>query len=154
MAKEAKNAQMYVYGNAARKISTVPQRIPAPYQEPPRRDPNVRRNQNKALSMNAPYVIFLAVAVFACLSMCVAYIMIRTENMRLSNDITSLKQQIEVVSTQNDALDYSINSHIDVNNIIRIATQEMGMVKASKDNIELYDSTEREYMNQYAEIPE
>ncbi|SHJ04354.1 hypothetical protein [Parasporobacterium paucivorans] len=154
MSRNSQAGQLYVYGNAVRKEESIPQRIPRQFQEPPRRNPNVRKNRNKALSMNAPYVVFLAAAVFACLTMCVGYIMIRTENMRLSNDITSLKQQIEAVSTQNDALDYSINSFIDVNNIIKVATEELGMVKSSKDNIKLYDGTEREYMNQYAEIPQ
>ena len=48
----------------------------------------------------------------------------------------------------------SINSSIDLNKIYEIATKELGMVYARRDQVLLYDKTESEYVRQYEDIPE
>lgn len=144
----------YVEGNTVKKLSAVPVREPR-YDEAPlrRTSRTVKRNRQKALSMNGPYVLFLAVAAVICLVMCSGYLMIQASNMKLGDDIASMEKSVDKLATQNDSVDYSINSYVDINHIIQVATQELGMVKATKANVELYQSTEREYINQYKDIP-
>ena len=52
------------------------------------------------------------------------------------------------------SLETSINTSIDLNEIYEIATKELGMVYAKKDQVLLYDKTESEYVRQYEDIPE
>ena len=61
---------------------------------------------------------------------------------------------MEKMKTENDALETSINSSIDLNKIYEIATKELGMVYARRDQVLLYDKTESEYVRQYEDIPE
>ena len=54
----------------------------------------------------------------------------------------------------NDALETRINTSIDLDNIYKIATEELGMVYANKDQVRMYNKTESEYVRQYEDIPE
>ena len=38
--------------------------------------------------------------------------------------------------------------------IYKIATEELGMVYANKDQVRMYNKTESEYVRQYEDIPE
>ena len=42
---------------------------------------------------------------------------------------------------------------MDSANIIKVATEELGMVRASGNQVIYYDSTESEFMKQFADVP-
>ena len=67
--------------------------------------------------------------------------------------INSLEVKTETLKSQNDYIDYTINSYKDIDYISRVATEELGMVQAGKEQISFYESSESEYMKQYKEIP-
>ena len=51
-------------------------------------------------------------------------------------------------------LETRINTSIDLDNIYKIATEELGMVYANKGQVRMYNKTESEYVRQYEDIPE
>ena len=69
-------------------------------------------------------------------------------------EMEQAKAELEQLRAENDALETSINTSIDLNKIYEIATKELGMVYAKKDQVLLYDKTESEYVRQYEDIPE
>ena len=68
--------------------------------------------------------------------------------------IETMEAHLEKLKAENDALETSINTSIDLNKIYEIATKELGMVYAKKNQVLLYDKTESEYVRQYEDIPE
>ena len=72
---------------------------------------------------------------------------------RLAN-IESLERQIETLKNDNDALETRINTSVDLDYVYKVATEELGMVYANKDQVRLYEKTESEYVRQYEDIPE
>ena len=115
-----------------------------------KRQHRIRRNQERAMYMDLPYVIMLTLASICTLYLCVNYL-------HLQSAITARMHNIEALEkmrTENDALETSINTSIDLNEIYEIATKELGMVYAKKDQVLLYDKTESEYVRQYEDIPE
>ena len=70
------------------------------------------------------------------------------------NHIEALEASIEKKKADNDALETRINTSIDLDNIYKIATEELGMVYANKDQVRMYNKTESEYVRQYEDIPE
>lgn len=153
--KQKKIELSYVDGNTVRKLAESPARVPRPVEEPEKRHRRnaVRRNRERQMGMSGPYVLFLAAAAFVCLFICIQFLMVQADNQKISGDITKLEKELDQISARNDALDYSINSFIDVDYIIKAATEELGMVKMTKDNVESYESTRSEYINQYKDIP-
>ncbi len=143
---------MYVIGNAARQLEAVPDRK----KEQPKKELShaARRNREKASQMSMGYVIFLSIVTLAAVYVCVTYLKLHSDISATSSNVTKLKSKINALQVENDALDYSINSYTDVNNIIKVATEELGMVQASKSQVSFYKSSESEYMKQFTDIPE
>lgn len=154
-----KKYSYYTDGNTVRKIAEVPerreQRQPRTYVDNKRVKANsvTYRNREKALSMNGGYVAFLAVAAIVSVMLCVNYLKLQTEITEKTNSIKAVQQSIDTLTSQNDSLDYTVNSYIDLDNIYKIATEELGMVRATKDQVQLYNKSENEYMKQYSDIP-
>lgn len=114
----------------------------------------VRRNQEKALQMDLPYVMMLTIAAFCVLYICVNYLHVQSSITARIRNIEYLEQQIEQVKAENDALQTNINTNIDLDHIYDVATKELGMVYANRSQVLLYDRTESEYVRQYEDIPE
>ena len=148
--------QAYVHGSAARKPE--PARLPdqREQQDPRRRvskSYTVRRNQEKALQMDLPYVFLLTLAAVCALYICVNYLQVQSTMTARITNIERLEKQVEKLKSDNDALEISINTSVDLKEVYRIATEELGMVYANKKQVLLYDRTESEYVRQYEDIP-
>lgn len=150
----------YIHGSAAPKLS------PSEREEQLRRrrqqdigknvkkHHRIRRNQERAMYMDLPYVIMLTLASICTLYLCVNYLHLQSAITARMHNIESMEEKLEKMRTENDALETSINTSIDLNEIYEIATKELGMVYAKKDQVLLYDKTESEYVRQYEDIPE
>lgn len=161
------NKVMYTTdGNVIRKINAVPEEIVTPKkkqvvtrldkQEIRRQNRNYRktyRENENAFTMSVPYVIFLTVAVIAVVVMCIQYLQLSAKVTDVKGNISNLESEFDSLKAQNDAIDYEINGFIDVDYIMKVATEELGMVNPSKNQIQYYDSSTSEYMKQYGDIP-
>lgn len=147
----------YIEGNAVRKenVVEVPQRRERTYIDNQRvsTSKNIYRNREKALHMSASYVGVLAICSILMCVVCAKYLSLRDEVTRKTESIADLEMKTESLKAQNDSLDYTINSFMDIANISKIAKEELGMIQAGKDQISFYDSSESEYMKQYKDIP-
>lgn len=147
--------QEYVHGNTVPK--TAPKTNPVRY-TPKRRhhtkaDYTARRNQDKALQIDLPYLVALVIAACCALYLCVNYLHVQTSITAKLTNIESLEQKVETLKTQNDALATRINTYVDLDYVYKVATKELGMVYAKKDQILLYNKTESEYVRQNEDIP-
>ena len=103
--------------------------------------------------MNLPYVILFTVAAFCVLAICVNYLQIQsTISARLAH-IEQLEKSVEQMKAENDATETRINTSVDLDYIYKVATEELGMVYANRNQVLLYDKTESEYVRQYEDIP-
>lgn len=144
----------YVQGNTVRKVA--PARMPARTPDEVRRpsvNHRVRRNREKALHMDLPYVIMLTIAAVCTLCLCVNYIHLQSSITASLHGIEALESQLETLKTENDALEMNIHTSVDLDHVYKVATQELGMVYANKDQILHYDKTESEYVRQNEDIP-
>lgn len=144
----------YVYGNTAPAVQPMHRQPEKP--QTTRRHAvsyTVRRNQEKALHMNLPYVIMLTVAAVCVLSICVNYLHVQSSITSRIYNIEKLEREIEQLKAENDALSVRINTGVDLNYVYQVATEELGMVYANRDQVLLYDRTESEYVRQYEDIP-
>lgn len=118
------------------------------------RKKRVRRNQKNALRMDLPYVIMLTVASVVAMGICLSYLQVQIAVSSSASRIQSWEQKLEALRTENDALENRININIDLDEVYRIATEELGMVYANKNQVILYDKTENEYVRQNEDIPQ
>ncbi|MEG0369300.1 MAG: cell division protein FtsL [Hungatella sp.] len=139
----------YIQGN------TVPKEIPV--RKSPKQQLNhvykIRRNQEKALQIDLPYLLVLVIAACCTLYLCINYLQVQSSITARIHTIESMEQELEALKSENDALATRINTYIDLDHVYQVATQELGMVYANKDQVLLYNKTESEYVRQYEDIP-
>ncbi len=150
---------VYVHGNTVRKLAPVEEPVRRPERQPEHRnrqraDYTVRRNQEKALQLDLPYLMMLVIASCVTLFICVSYLHLQSQMSARVDNIKALEQQLETLKGENDALETRINTSVDLDHIYRVATEELGMVYAGRDQVLLYNKTESEYVRQNEDIPQ
>ena len=151
-------SQAYTYGNAARQLEQNREAEERRLRrlEARRYERAVRRRQEKALRMDLPYLMLLTVATIVTLFICCSYIRVQSSiaaSMRCMRSIETKEKQLESMKSENDALQTAINTDIDLDHIYEIATTELGMVYADRNQVIRYKKTESEYVRQYEDIP-
>ena len=104
--------------------------------------------------MDRPFVIMLTIAAICTLYLCVNYLQLQSTVAARLNNIEALEKRIETIVADNDALETRINTSVDLDYVYKVATEELGMVYANKNQVRLYNRTESEYVRQYEDIPE
>lgn len=148
--KATRQNAYYVDGNTVRKAQPVRQ-MP----ERPKKKVNnsVRKNRDRAKHMNAGYVLFLSAALVAAGMILVYYIGLQSDITNSVKHIASLERQLNALKVANEE-DYTrISSNVDLEEIRRIAIQELGMQYAKEGQIVSFTSENSDYVKQMAEIP-
>ncbi len=151
-----KEYMYYEDGNTVRKVQRQVNTAVPKITEPERRQDTHKRtykNPNEGLTINIPYVMFLMVAACAIVISCMKYINLSSQINKTTDSIVSMENSVETLKAQNDAVEYEIDSSVDMDTILKIATEELGMVPVTEDAIRFYTTTEGEYMKQFSDVP-
>ena len=141
----------YVHGSAVRKLD-VTREIE---QSPKKKLSNTaRKNREKAEHMSAGYVLFLSLALFATGCILVSYIKLQSDITNSIKNISRLETQLNDLRLANDEEYNRITSRVDLEEIRRIAIQELGMQYAKEGQIVTFESENNDYVKQMAAIPE
>jgi hypothetical protein len=140
----------YVQGNTVRKLD-VTREI---RQEPQRKISNrTRKNRDKARHMSAGYVFFLSVALVVTGFVLVNYIGLQSDITHSVENISRLEKELNDLKLANDEEYSRITSSVDLEEIKRIAIQELGMQYAEEGQIISFASESNDYVKQMEDIP-
>ena len=140
---------VYIHGNAVRKLD---ERIYVP--EERRRKPisnTARKNREKARLW---YVLFLSCAVIAAGFILTIYIGLQSDITNSIKNISRLESQLNALKLDNDEEYSRITSSVDLEEVKRIAIQELGMKYAEEGQIVIVEGGGSDYMRQMADIPQ
>lgn len=149
MAGYSKGYSGYIEGNAARQVAAPDKRR---YEEPQRSTKTLPRRRKKKVSVLS--LIVTSAAIFACVYLCVSYVMVYSDITATSKEIASLKAQITETKASNEAAYEEIDSSVDLNAIYERATGKLGMVPAKKNQVFTYNNQKSDRVRQYSDIPE
>ncbi|WP_342756311.1 cell division protein FtsL [Kineothrix sedimenti] len=147
--QQGRNA--YVQGSTVKKLD---EKIYAP-REPKRQISNTaRKNREKAYHMSFGYVLFLACAVVAAGFILTGYIGLQAELTNSIKNVSRLERELNNLKLDNDEEYSRITSSIDMEEVKRIAIQELGMKYAEEGQIVTFSGEASDYVKQVADIPE
>ena len=86
--------------------------------------------------------------------MCISYIMLYSNVLTTEKEIATIESQIAELAADNEEAYESIETSVDLKDIYKIATNKLGMVHASKDQVYSYSNKRNDRVIQYSEIPE
>lgn len=147
------NAQYYVDGSAARRLR-------------PQEDERVRRRQTletgrmhlrrrivKAAPMNKGYIAVMAAAVLIVCGLLMSYVKLQSDITNHINTISDLESRLNELKLANDETYTKIMSSVDLEEIKRIAVNELGMKYAKEGQVVQYTGEGNDYVRQYSDIP-
>ncbi|MGN0170591.1 MAG: hypothetical protein ACI39H_07515 [Lachnospiraceae bacterium] len=163
MAEQTRMRSTYVYGN------TVPAYNPELEQEEAYRralrrkriqeeeELAARRRRHRILErekkISRANMVVMTMATVMILGLCAVYIhLISQLNIRM-NKVASLESQLINLTEENDSLEKSIETSVDLEQIRKTAIKELGMVYPEEDQIVYYQLDNNDYMEQYKDIP-
>ena len=146
----------YIDGNVVRHVQAVPQQQPQrERQRQQRRSASVhaKRNREKALRVNMPYVVFLAAASIATVFVCINFLQLQSQGINYRNEIAALESRLSNMKLANDNAYENAVSSVNMEVVKDIAINQLGMVYANEGQVITYSSQEGDYIRQYGEIP-
>lgn len=141
---------IYVQGNTVRKLNTYENEAEAPKRE---LSHAIRKNRDKAVHMNFAYVLFLSVALLFAGFVLIGYIQLQYEMTSSAKNISLLESRLNSIRLDNDEEYNRILSSVDLEEIKKIAIEELGMQYAKEGQIVEISGEESDYVRQYADIP-
>lgn len=140
----------YVQGNAVRKFDVTREIERKPK---PKISNRTRKNRDKAKHMSAGYVLFLCAALVASGFILINYIGLQSDITNSVKNISRLEKELNDLKLANDEEYSRITSSVDLEEIKRIAIQELGMKYAEEGQIISFASERNDYVKQMADIP-
>ena len=139
----------YTYGNVVRKTNPSTQRRSNLRAV---EGGQIRRNTEKRNTITAGYVLFLAVMMCVTGYFCMSYLDLTSS---ITNDLTKiakLETEYNSIKAENDDYENRINGAVDLENIKKIAMNDLSMQYADESQIVTYESDDTDYVRQYISL--
>ena len=140
----------YIYDNTVRKQDVRRQIEDAPKKK---LSHSARKNREKAHHMNLGYVLFLSTALLMTGFVLIGYIRLQSDITSSIKNISRLESQLNNLKLENDEEYSRVQSAIDLEEIKRIAIEELGMTYAEEGQVVEYSAEGSDYVRQVSELP-
>jgi len=141
--------QQYVGGSAAPK--NIVEEMNKPYKPVNAR---VAKNRAKTKRMSFGYVLFLSLAVAVTGIMLISYLKAQSELTVSVKRVASLEKQLNTLKLTNDEEIERIESNVNLEEIKKIAVEELGMTYAKAGQVVTISDEGSDYVRQLGELPE
>ena len=140
--RNTRTQNAYVYGSAVPKYD-IPKRL-----EEPRKvvNPEVRKNREKAKYMSFGYITFIIAALVLAGVVLIGYIRLQADITALSGEITRQEKLINNLKIENDEAWSRLDRVEDLEEIKRVAFQELGMTYPKEGQIISYEVAGYDYV--------
>lgn len=146
-----RNVRSSVDGTAVRKVL-------------PQQDEPVRINKQKRTGASASqkralrrqkrlFVALGTVATLAVIGLAGVMLITADKHTKLNSSILKNEGVLSELTVSNEAKEYEIYNSVDLNEVIRVATEELGMVRMNPSQIVTYSVKNTEYLLQVAAVP-
>jgi len=149
--KTAYRNDVYVQGSTARRLKVLPDTQEAPSQGLSTR---TRKNRERARQLSIGSVLFMAVAMVAAGVILTWYLTLQSDITNSIKNIASLESKLNELKLTNDENYSRISNNVDLEEVKRVAIQELGMTYAKEGQIITFDGEDSDYIRQTGNIPD
>lgn len=104
--------------------------------------------------MNVGYVLFLVAAMMMAGLMLTWYLTLQSDITNSIKNVARLESELNSLKLDNDERYSRINSDINLEEVRRVAIQELGMQYAREGQIITYNGEDNDYVRQTGDIPD
>lgn len=103
--------------------------------------------------VNVPYVLMLLAVTLLFGYLCFSYLKVQASINASMNRIANLEEQITKVRSENAVRENRLSAQMDLEEVYRIAVDQLGMTYPQDNEVVTYSEQMREYVRQYEDIP-
>ncbi len=145
----AEEKRYYIDGNTVRVDNAQPAK---------REEQEIRvRPQQEAVPVrvrvNVPYVLMLLAITLLFGYLCFSYLKVQASINASMNRIANMEEQLAEARSENAVSMNRLDVQVDLEEVFRIAVDEMGMIYPDENEVVVYTEQMREYVRQYENIP-
>jgi cell division protein FtsL len=137
----------YVEGSAVRNSARYTDMPQAEFKQ-------IKNYKVKPVPMNKGYIFVMAISIVWVCIVLMSYVKLQSEMTNHISNISSLESELNEKKLSNDETYTKIMSSVDLEEIKRIAVQELGMKYAKEGQVIEYEGEGNDYVRQYRDIPE
>lgn len=145
----SKNRNRYMYGATAeeleRELNAQPKK---------KLSKRIIKNRENAIHMNPAYVIFLGVAICICAFVLIGYVRMQADITSGIEQASKLESRYISLKNDNDEEYERIVNSVDMNEVKRVAIEELGMHYAKEGQIITYADEMKDYVRLYSDVDE
>ncbi len=145
--RNSKQDYNYIEGSAVKKLQTTSSK-----QRPVYQTRTSRRVKVKAVPMNKGYIAVAAVAFVIVCGVLMSYVNLQSDITNHIANISKLESKLNEMKLANDETYTKIMSSVDLEEIKRIAVNELGMKYAKEGQVVQYTGEGNDYVRQYGEV--
>ena len=127
----SKAGQAYMYGNVVAKPEYEPKKNRSSVKRRKKVSRQVQKNRNRALHMNAAYVVFLTIAATIVLLLCVNYVRLQSVLTKHSKNVTALQEELADLKEENTT---KYNAVVDSVNLDEILSEMVEQIRFQKSS--------------------
>ena len=141
----------YVYGSAAPNIEVMPRR----------EDDYERRRQTRPVSRPRPKrkakidkvaVLLTALTFFVVMAAGIFYLRLQFQSTYLSKSVVNLQSEVVNMERENTVAEMELDNNVDLTEIYRKATKELGMCQPKDNQVFTYESKKSTQVRQHSAI--
>lgn len=141
---------VYVQGNTARKLQALPD-----IQRTPEKKLSVRtlKNRERIRHMNIGSVLSMAIAMVMAGLILTWYLTLQSDITNSIEHIAALESRLNELRLENDENYSRITNNVDLEEVKRVAIQELGMIYAHEGQIISFNGEGSDYVRQTGSLP-
>ena len=144
------SGSLYIDGDTVRVVEPSYTERPAKKQK---QSDIARRNREKAHYMSLGYICFLTLMIGIFCTGCIWYVNLRTELTASQKKVSQMQISLTRLTQSNDEEYDRIESSVDLEEIKKIAMNELGMKYPDDGQVVNIDGSASDYVRQYKDIP-
>lgn len=139
----------YVYGSAARQLEAAPLRR---REEEIRRQQEQRRHQKPKKRVDRVAVFWTVVTFSVVMFVSLFYIRLQFQSTYLSKSVVNLQSEVVNMERENTVAEMELDNNVDLTEIYRKATKELGMCQPKDNQVFTYESKKSTQVRQHSAI--
>lgn len=148
--RSTKERQVYIEGSAARKLQPIQPK--KEYRRPQTRTARQKAHV-KVAPMNYGYLAVMVLATVVVGLVLIGYVRLQSDITNRINHIAKMESELNELKLSNDEMYTKIMSNVDLEEIKKIAINELGMKYAKEGQVITYSGEGSDYVRQYKNIP-
>lgn len=149
----ARQTTPYIYGSTARNWETARPLPDDEFERRRQRQHRPKRQPKPKVRVDKVAVCFTCLTFLAVMTAGIIYVRLQFQSTYLNKNVVNLQSEVVEMEKENAAAERELDNAVDLTAIYNRATNELGMVAATEEQMDTYESRKSTQIRRHGTIP-